>query len=180
MSDKFRFTFKIILIPFLFVMLGINNLALPQDKEKSYKFRASDVIGVTVINPNNDTLGEIDDLIVTDGDSVLFAVLSVGGFLGIGDKLITVPYDDLWISKSKDGEIHVSYDANEEQLEAQDTFVYKDGEMTWRSRQAEEREELMAELREQQEELEEEQQDVNEELQEVEEIKEELQEKPAG
>lgn len=59
--------------------------------------RASKVIGESVKNEAGDNVGKIDDLLVrADGPNrVLFAVVSVGGFLGIGNKLVAVPYASL-------------------------------------------------------------------------------------
>jgi ribosomal 30S subunit maturation factor RimM len=53
------------------------------------------VVGSTVVNETNETVGTIDDLIVTPSEKVPFAVLSVGGFLGIGTKYVVVPYSTL-------------------------------------------------------------------------------------
>ena len=47
-------------------------------------YRTSKVVGSTVVNEANETVGTIDDLIVTPTDNVPYAVLSVGGFLGMG------------------------------------------------------------------------------------------------
>ncbi len=47
-------------------------------------YRSSKVVGSDVYNESNDKIGKIDDLIVTSKDSVPYAVLSVGGFLGMG------------------------------------------------------------------------------------------------
>ncbi len=58
-------------------------------------YRATKVVGSTVVNENNDTVGKIDDLIVGRGGSGVYAVLSVGGFLGMGNKLVAVRYDQL-------------------------------------------------------------------------------------
>lgn len=58
-------------------------------------YRTSKVVGSTVINEAKLPIGKIDDLIVTPSDKVPFAVLSVGGFLGIGDKFVVVPYSVL-------------------------------------------------------------------------------------
>ncbi|NOG72639.1 PRC-barrel domain-containing protein [Roseicella sp. DB1501] len=57
--------------------------------------RASKVIGSAVYNENNESVGEVDDLIIPAGGGSPVAVISVGGFLGIGAKLVTVPYDRL-------------------------------------------------------------------------------------
>lgn len=58
-------------------------------------YRTSKVVGSTVVNETNETVGTIDDLIVTPGEKVPFAVLSVGGFLGMGTKYVVVPYSSL-------------------------------------------------------------------------------------
>jgi sporulation protein YlmC with PRC-barrel domain len=58
-------------------------------------YRASKVVGSTVVNDANETVGTIDDLIVTPGEQVPYAVLSVGGFLGVGSKYVVVPYNSL-------------------------------------------------------------------------------------
>jgi sporulation protein YlmC with PRC-barrel domain len=58
-------------------------------------WRASKIIGSTVENENGDNIGSVDDLILTADQQVPYAVLSVGGFLGIGAKLVAVPYLDL-------------------------------------------------------------------------------------
>jgi sporulation protein YlmC with PRC-barrel domain len=52
---------------------------------------ASELLGSEVVNERGDTVAEVVDL-VKDGD-VTYAVLSVGGFLGIGDKEVAMPLD---------------------------------------------------------------------------------------
>ncbi len=58
-------------------------------------YRASKVIGTSVVNEANDTVGKIDDVIIGQDGKAPFVVLSVGGFLGMGDKLVVLPYDQL-------------------------------------------------------------------------------------
>ncbi|HET6804194.1 MAG TPA: PRC-barrel domain-containing protein [Frateuria sp.] len=57
--------------------------------------RVSKVLGATVVNEANEKVGTIDDLIVTPKQNVPYAVLSVGGFLGMGTRLVVVPYDTM-------------------------------------------------------------------------------------
>ena len=57
--------------------------------------RASQVIGSTVYNEQNESIGEVDDLIVPAAGGQPVAVISVGGFLGIGARLVAVPYQRL-------------------------------------------------------------------------------------
>jgi sporulation protein YlmC with PRC-barrel domain len=57
--------------------------------------RASEIIGKTVTNRMDQKIGIVDDLLISREGRVANVVLSVGGFLGIGDKLVTVPYGDI-------------------------------------------------------------------------------------
>jgi uncharacterized protein YjbJ (UPF0337 family)/sporulation protein YlmC with PRC-barrel domain len=101
-----------------------------RDVNSPYRFRASDIIGMNVRNMNDETIGEVDDLIITGGDSVAQAVISVGGFLGIGDKLVTVPYSELSVG-GEDND-YVVYNATEDQLKSQPEFEYNEGEVMGR------------------------------------------------
>jgi hypothetical protein len=58
-------------------------------------YRASKVIGSTVINDTKDTIGTIDDLLVSPDGKQPYAVLSIGGFLGMGTHMVIVPYEKL-------------------------------------------------------------------------------------
>ena len=62
-------------------------------------YRASKLIGASVVNDKSEKIGSVDDLIVTPGDRVLFAVISVGGFLGINGRLVAVPYSSLTVDE---------------------------------------------------------------------------------
>ena len=55
-------------------------------------YRTSKVVGASVVNEANETVSSIDDLIFTPSERVPYAVLSVGGFLGMGTKYVVVPY----------------------------------------------------------------------------------------
>jgi sporulation protein YlmC with PRC-barrel domain len=85
-------------------------------------YRASKLRGTTVVNSKNEKIGEIDDLVVGK-DRVLFAIIQVGGFLGLGSRLIAVPYTSLQISD--DGRRIVLPGATKQQLEQVPEFKYR-------------------------------------------------------
>jgi len=60
-------------------------------------FRASKLIGSQVTNEKNEKIGEIDEIIIDAANKATFAVLEVGGFLGLGAHKIAVPYEILRI-----------------------------------------------------------------------------------
>ena len=64
-------------------------------------YRASKVIGSSVVNDANETIGKIDDLLVSPDGKEPFAVLSIGGFLGVGSHLVAVPFDSLKLVDKK-------------------------------------------------------------------------------
>jgi sporulation protein YlmC with PRC-barrel domain len=70
------------------------NLALATVKLESGK-RASKIIGAAVQNDQNQRVGTVDDLILSPESKVTMAVVSVGGFLGVGNKLVAVPWGQL-------------------------------------------------------------------------------------
>ena len=85
-------------------------------------YRASKLRGTTVVNSKNEKVGEVDDLVVGK-DRVLFAIIQVGGFLGLGSRLIAVPYTSLQISD--DGRRIVLPGATKQQLEQLPEFKYR-------------------------------------------------------
>lgn len=62
--------------------------------------RASKVVGSSVYNDHDQKIGSVDDLIIGN-DKALNAVLSVGGFLGMGSKMVEVPFDKLQFGNTK-------------------------------------------------------------------------------
>lgn len=70
---------------------------------------ASNLIGTTVKNLQGETLGKITDLTISK-DRVTFAIISHGGALEIGDKLIPVPMNALTITDNKNATLDISKD----------------------------------------------------------------------
>lgn len=85
-------------------------------------YRASQLRGDTVVNSTNEKIGSLDDLIVSK-DRVLFAIIQVGGFLGLGSHLVAVPYSSLQIRD--DGKLIVLPGATKDQLKNLPQFKYR-------------------------------------------------------
>lgn len=83
-------------------------------------YRTSKVVGSNVYNESNEVVGTIDDLIVTPTEKVPYAVLSVGGFLGMGTKFVVVPFSSLTV---KDKQM-VLPGATKDSLKALPEFQY--------------------------------------------------------
>jgi len=84
-------------------------------------YRTSKIIGSSVMNDAGETIGKVDDLIVSpDDNKSAYVILSVGGWLGMGTHLVALPYDNLKISSSK----ITLPGATKEALKAQPEFKY--------------------------------------------------------
>jgi sporulation protein YlmC with PRC-barrel domain len=57
------------------------------------KMRAGKMVGATVYNDQDKAIGSIDDILWDPSTKSAAAIISVGGFLGVGAKLVSVPYD---------------------------------------------------------------------------------------
>ena len=67
-----------------------------------HQLRVSKLVGASVYNGQNQSIGSIDDVLMGDADHKAdTAVISVGGFLGIGSKLVSVPFDQIKIQDNK-------------------------------------------------------------------------------
>lgn len=80
--------------------------------------RVSKIIGTKVVNSAGESVGSVDDLVVREKDQVVMAVLSVGGFLGIGDRKVAVPWNELTFGQNRT----ITYNVSKEQLRAQPEF----------------------------------------------------------
>jgi hypothetical protein len=90
----------------------------PQNVATGY--RLSKVRSATVYNDSNESIGKVDDVIISADGKNPFAVLSVGGFLGLGEHLVALPYDSLKITEQR----IVLPGGTKEQLKALPSFKY--------------------------------------------------------
>ena len=88
-----------------------------QSTEVATLLAISEIKGARVINFQNQDVGEIDDLLIEpDTGQIRFAVVSVGGFLGIGSTRVAVPWQALQITR-ENGRVRYMLDATKERLE---------------------------------------------------------------
>ena len=58
-------------------------------------WRTSKVVGLSVYNDNNESLGSINDLLTDKSGNIKAVVIGVGGFLGVGEHLVAVAWDKI-------------------------------------------------------------------------------------
>jgi len=92
-------------------------------KEVAKGYRVSKLTGQAVVNKSGEKIGSIEDFIV-NRDKVLFTILQIGGFLGIGGFLVAIPYNALEINE--DGSHIVLAQGSKEELQKLPEFKYQE------------------------------------------------------
>jgi hypothetical protein len=98
--------------------------------QEASEWRASKLIGASVVGPDDKSIGDINDVLIGRDGGVDAVVVGVGGFLGIGEKNVAIPFDALNVQRKADSEaiekISVSYTKDE--LKNAPKFAYYEGE----------------------------------------------------
>ncbi len=90
---------------------------------KAEELTADDLTGAAVYGVNDEEVGEIGELLLTDDGQIDRAVIEVGGFLGLGEKAVALTMDELTIMRPDDGsDFRVYVDSTEEALENQPEY----------------------------------------------------------
>jgi sporulation protein YlmC with PRC-barrel domain len=61
-------------------------------------WRASKLVGLSVYNEKNESVGSISDMLTDKNGKIVAVVIGVGGFLGVGEHLVAVPFDKVKFS----------------------------------------------------------------------------------
>ncbi|MFZ2870206.1 PRC-barrel domain-containing protein [Zavarzinia sp.] len=85
--------------------------------------RAGALIGADVTNSAGEDIGKVTDLTIGDDHKVNAAIVSVGGILGVGDKLVAIALSDMSVTPDADGDLTVKVAASKDQLKAMPEVV---------------------------------------------------------
>ena len=96
--------------------------------EKSAALDASDVsakalLTESVKNAANETIGDINDVLISGDGKVAAVIVGVGGFLGMGEKDVALPYDQLVFAKDIGDDLVVTTSATKESLETAPEYI---------------------------------------------------------
>ncbi|MGE0456746.1 MAG: PRC-barrel domain-containing protein [Bauldia sp.] len=85
------------------------------------EFLATELIGHAVVNPAEENLGAINNLIISAGGNLTGVIVGVGGFLGIGVKDVAISWDALTLG-TIDGDLRIVLDADRAAIDAAPDF----------------------------------------------------------
>jgi hypothetical protein len=83
---------------------------------------STEILGRQVQNLAGEDMGDIDYLLVDESNRVVAAVIGVGGFLGIGRKVVAIKFDAISRRRVGDGQVELLADVTEEALDAAPGF----------------------------------------------------------
>lgn len=84
------------------------------------------MVGTSVYDQSNNNIGSIDDVLIDSSGKVRAVVIGVGGFLGVGEKDVAIPFDALNVQRKANSasieKVTVSF--SEDQLKNAPKFAY--------------------------------------------------------
>jgi sporulation protein YlmC with PRC-barrel domain len=83
-----------------------------------------------VYNAADERIGEVDDILITNDGRAVALVVGVGGFLGIGESHVVVPYDAVKVTTKGDSP-RLVMNATKDQLQGASYFTYDRNKMVW-------------------------------------------------
>lgn len=88
------------------------------------EMRSSKVVGMNVYNSKNEKIGDINDLILAKDGKAHLAIVGVGGFLGMNEKNVAIPFGEMKFSRKEDGTLHAVVESTKETLQSAPNYVF--------------------------------------------------------
>lgn len=102
-----------------------DNERMPMTGEEMAQLTASELEGQTVYGSNGDNIGDVSQLVLNDEGKIAEVIVDVGGFLGLGEKPVALPFDELKIERGTGGfdSLEVRVDHTQEDLENMESWT---------------------------------------------------------
>jgi hypothetical protein len=89
------------------------------------EWRSSKLVGSKVKNNAGDTIGDINEIVLTSDGAAAAAIIGVGGFLGMGEREVAVQFKSLHISKDASGNDVVKLDTTKDALKKAPVWTWQ-------------------------------------------------------
>ena len=90
------------------------------------EMRASKLLGTKVVNTANETVGEINEIVLGKDGKVAAVVIGVGGFLGIGEREVAVNLNSIRMSRDKNNNLVLTMNATKDALKGAPEWRWTD------------------------------------------------------
>jgi hypothetical protein len=88
------------------------------DRQASDDWLATNLIGQSVYNGQDEAIGDINDLVTDHGGKIVAVLIGSGGFLGLGEKDVALRFEDLRLARDENDAVKIIADVNKETLAA--------------------------------------------------------------
>ena len=80
------------------------------------EMRASKLIGTKVVNTANETIGDINEIVLGKDGKVAAVIIGVGGFLGMGEREVAVNFESLRMSRDSNNNLILTANTTKDAL----------------------------------------------------------------
>jgi sporulation protein YlmC with PRC-barrel domain len=84
-----------------------------------------------VYDPSDNKIGQIMDVLMDREGKAVALVIGVGGFLGMGEKDVAVPFNSVRVSSKDDNKFYLVMNATKDSLKSAKGFRYDRNTMAW-------------------------------------------------
>ena len=84
---------------------------------------AKELLRLSVKNAANETVGDINDVMIGKDGKISAVIVGVGGFLGLGEKNVALPFEELTLATDTNGKLAASTSATKESLQSAPEYV---------------------------------------------------------
>jgi sporulation protein YlmC with PRC-barrel domain len=85
----------------------------------------------SVYDPNDSKIGEIEDVLVDRDGKVTALIIGVGGFLGMGEKDVAIPFNAVQVTNKNNNKWYLVMNSTKDALKSAKGFKYDRSEMKW-------------------------------------------------
>jgi sporulation protein YlmC with PRC-barrel domain len=82
------------------------------------EMRASKLIGTNVVNTANETIGEVNEIVLGKDGNVAAVIIGVGGFLGMGEREVAINFKSIRMTRDQRNNLVLTMDATKDTLKA--------------------------------------------------------------
>jgi sporulation protein YlmC with PRC-barrel domain len=82
------------------------------------ELRASKLIGTNVVNTANETIGEINEIVLAKDGKVAAVIIGVGGFLGMGEREVAMNFESVQMSRDSNNNLVLTANTTKDALKA--------------------------------------------------------------
>jgi sporulation protein YlmC with PRC-barrel domain len=83
-------------------------------KQESSDWLVGNLIGKSVVNADNESIGNVNDLVTDQNGKLIAIVVGAGGFLGIGEKNVAIRFEDIKLARDENNDVKVIADISKQ------------------------------------------------------------------